>query len=69
MPVKNPAQILEEAQQIIADRKATRKNMAFDVGSMVAMQDISDELTLIRAELSVIRSQFGNYAAMQQVRR
>jgi hypothetical protein len=63
MPPKNPAQIIEEAQQVVAGRKLGRRNMAFDVGSMVAMQDISDELTLIRAELSVMRMLFANYAA------
>jgi hypothetical protein len=69
MPPKNPAQIIEDAETAVKARAAARQSSSVEYRKAEALEKIADEMTMVRAELHVLRSLFGNYAAMQNIKR
>jgi hypothetical protein len=52
---KNPLEVLDDAEKLIAQRVAERTQLPLDQRSVLAIEHISDELVRLRAELKVLR--------------
>lgn len=67
----NPLQAIEDAEKEIESRNRARQSGGIDVPfrTIVAGEQVADELTRIRAELHTIRNLFATYAAVMQSRR
>jgi hypothetical protein len=52
-----------QAQQDIARRNAHRQHVQHDVRSPAALEIIADEMTMMRAEMTVIRSLLAQFVA------
>ncbi|MDB5937582.1 MAG: hypothetical protein JWQ01_4926 [Massilia sp.] len=59
----NPMQALEDATSTIEARKKRRENMAVDHRSFVALEALADEVTMMRAEMTVMRGLMAMMAA------
>jgi hypothetical protein len=61
--MSNPLRHLEEAKKLVEYRKRARENHRLEHRGALAAEHISDELTLMRAEMSVIRELLASIAA------
>jgi hypothetical protein len=55
----NPLRHIEDAKKIIEQRAKARAGISLEHRGAMAAEEISDELTMMRAELSAIREQLG----------
>ena len=53
--MSNPLQQIEDAKETIKQRRERRAPLGLEDRSASAVENIADELTLLRAEMSVIR--------------
>jgi hypothetical protein len=65
---RDPLQDIADAEKEIEARIAERKKAGPQFRTLVAAEQVADELTRIRAELKTFRSLFAYYSAMQRQR-